>query len=157
MRKNIIAPESRSGVTLEQGWLELGKLAQVEISSEDPAHPIESALQPDGGLGWRAAAPGPQIVRLLFDQPQRIKRIYLVISEGEVARRQEFVLRWSEDQGRNFREIVRQQYNFNPPGTISEQEDYTVNLSGVSALELEINPDIGGSGARASLEKLRLA
>ena len=59
--------------------------------------------------------------------------------------------------GRTYREIVRQQYNFNPPGTTSELEDYTVDLSGVTGLELSITPDIGGSGARASLARLRLA
>ena len=156
MRKNIVPRESRSEAGNEQGWLELGNLAQVEITSEEPTHPIESALLPGGGTGWRAAGPGPQGVRLLFDQPQKIKRLYLLVNEDERARTQEFVLRWSGD-GRSFQEIVRQQYNFNPPGTTSEEEEYTVDLTGLTALELEITPDISGSGARASLARLRLA
>ena len=156
MRKSIIARESRSGMENEKEWLDLAHLAQVEISSEEPTHPIESALQPNGGLGWRAAESGKQQIRLLFDQPQTVRRISLLIEEKERARTQEFVLRWSQDQGKSYREVVRQQYNFNPPGTISEREDYTVNLTGVTALELEIVPDIGGSPARASLARLRL-
>ena len=156
MRKNIIARESRE-VATERGWLDLGKLARVEISSEDASHPIDSALQPEGGSGWRAAEPGLQVIRLLFDQPLRVSRISLRFNEKEVSRTQEFVLRWSHDHGRTYREIVRQQYNFNPPGTTSEQEDYTVDLSGVTALELDIMPDVSGSGARASLARLRLA
>ncbi len=156
MRKTILPQEPRSEVDSDQDWLDLGNLAQVEISSEDPLHPIESALQHGGGPGWRAAEPGRQVVRLLFDQPQSIERIFLLVHERELARTQEFVLRWSRDHGRTYREIVRQQYNFNPPGTVSEQEDYTVELSGVTGLELSITPDIGGSGALASLARLRL-
>ena len=33
-------------------------LAEVEITSEDAAHPIESALLPGRASGWRAAGPG---------------------------------------------------------------------------------------------------
>jgi hypothetical protein len=157
MRKNIVARGSRSDISTEQDWLDLEKLAQVEIGSEDPSHPIESALQPDGGSGWRAAEAGQQVIRLLFDQPLRIKRIHLLVNEQELARTQEFVLRWSQDHGQTYREIARQQYNFSPPDTTSEQEDYTVELSGVTTLELDIIPDISGSGARASLTRLRLA
>jgi hypothetical protein len=69
------------------------------------------------------------IGRLLFDQPLKVKRISLVFEETENARTQEFVLRWSSDLGRSFREIVRQQWNFSPPGTAREVEDYLVDLS----------------------------
>ena len=144
MRKTIVPRESSSGMETGQGWLDLGNLAQVEITSEDPSHPIESALQPDGGAGWLAAEPGPQVLRLLFDQPQSIRRVYLEIEEKERPRTQEFVLRWSADNGKTYRELVRQQYNFHPPGAMSEKEEYTVNLSGVTALELEIQPDVMG-------------
>jgi hypothetical protein len=66
------------------------------------------------------------------------------------------VLRWSKDGGRSYREILRQQYTFSPPGATREVEDYTVNLDGVTALELTIVPDISGGDARASLISLRL-
>ena len=55
------------------------------------------------------------------------------------------------------REIVRQQWNFEPSGSTSESEDYEVELPGVAALELHIVPDISGGSARASLAELRLA
>lgn len=154
MRKSIIP---HIGQHTEQGWLDLEELAQVEISSEETTHPIESALRTDGGLGWRAAAPGPQVIRLLFDAPLRIRRIHLEFEEEGQRRTQEFVLRWSGNRGKSFREIVRQQFNFSPPGTIKEVEDYTVELAEVTALELEIKPDMGGSNARATLTRLRLA
>ena len=77
--------------------------------------------------------------------------------EGEQERTQEFVLRWSSDGGLSYREIVRQQYNFSPPDTTREVEDYTVSLDRVTALELSIVPDISGGDARASLARLQLA
>jgi hypothetical protein len=104
-----------------------------------------------------AAEPGPQIIRLLFDHPQKLKRIWLVFEETEIKRTQEFVLRWSGDHGLSFREIVRQQWNFSPPVTVRETEDYTVDLSDVTMLELRILPDQSGGKTRASLASLRLA
>jgi len=46
---------------------------------------------------------------------------------------QEFVLRWSPDGGHSFREIVRQQWNFSPPDTTREVEEYQVELFRMSA------------------------
>jgi hypothetical protein len=86
--------------------------------------------------GWRAADSGTQSIRLIFDEPQRLTRISLVFEETEIRRTQEFVLRWSSDGGRSFREIVRQQWNFTPPATTGENEQYQVALSGVTVLEL---------------------
>jgi hypothetical protein len=43
-----------------------------------------------------------------------------------------------------------------PLGTIREVEDYTVDLNGVTVLELTIVPDLSGGNARASLISLRL-
>jgi hypothetical protein len=157
MRKSILPGRPGDETINDQYWLDLGNLAQVEITSEDPLHPIEAALQHDESSGWRAGEPGQQVVRLHFDQPLSIERIYLQVDEHELPRTQEFVLRWSQDHGRTYREIVRQQYNFSPPGTTREQEDYTVELSGVTGLELTITPDVGGSRAVASLARLRLA
>ena len=107
--------------------------------------------------GWRAASPGTQTIRLLFDHPQKLKRIALVFEETETERTQEFVLRWSHAGGRSFREIVRQQWNFSAPNTTREIEEYTVQLSDVSVLELVIVPDICRGEARASLKSLRVA
>ena len=72
-------------------------------------------------------------------------------------RSQEFALRWSDDGGRTYRDVVRQQYGFSPPGTTREVEDYRVELAGVTALALEIVPDRDGGPAPASLASLQLA
>lgn len=157
MRKRIINQGIQDVSPTNQQWLNMETLAQVEVTSEDAAHPIESALIPGTGSGWRAAQPGQQTIRLLFEEPQRIRRLHLVFQEDDQERTQQFVLRWSSDGGESYREIVRQQYNFSPPGATSECEDYTVDLDGVTALELNIIPDISRGPACASLNQLRLA
>jgi len=129
----------------------------VEITSEEKDYPVESAFASGETQGWRAAEPGSQTIRLIFDQPQRLKRISLVFEEKESARTQEFVLRWSSDGGGSFREIVRQQWNFSPPQMIREVEEYQVELSNATVLELIIVPNMSGGSARASLKNLRLA
>jgi len=53
-------------------------------------------------------------------------------------------LRWSPRDGHPFREIVRQQWNFSPPETTREVEEYHVELSEVTVLESIITPDISG-------------
>jgi len=157
MRKRIITPVQQDTSLPDGNWLDLEPLAEVEITSEDAAHHIESALLPDHGPGWRAAEPGEQVIRLVFLQPQRLKRIWLEFVEPAAERTQEFDLRWSADGGKTFREIARQQWNFSPEGATSEIEDHRVDLPGVNVLELTIIPDISGGDARASLAKFRVA
>ena len=157
MRKRIIHQDTQADTPAQPPWLDLEQLAQVEISSEDPAYPIEAALLPNSGTGWRAAGPGEQTIRLRFDQPLNIRVIQLSFEEAAQARTQEFVLRWSADGGESYREIVRQQYSFSPPGTTREVEMYRVDLGGVMVLELHLIPDISGGAAWASLAALRLA
>jgi hypothetical protein len=156
MRKHLIAPIPQSAPALNEGWLDLDGAAVVEVTSEEKKYPVESALVPGETRGWRAAASGTQTVRLVFDEPQRLTRIALAFEETETERTQEFVLRWSGDGGRSFREVVRQQWNFSPPNTSREVEEYQFDLSGVTVLELIIVPDISPGSAHASLKSLRL-
>jgi hypothetical protein len=157
MRKRIINQLLNELTPADQDWLDLERLAQVEITSEDEEQLIESALTTGAGSGWRASQPGEQTIRLLFDEPQRLRRILLVFDEDTKERTHEFVLRWSADGGRSYREILRQQYTFSPQGMTHEVEEYVVNLDGVSVLELKIVPDISGGDAHALLTRMRLA
>ena len=157
MRKRLITPTAERRETPGQGWLDLERSVVVEVTSEDEAFPVESAFGSGDARGWRAATPGHQTIRLIFDHPQRIKCVSLVFEEEEIERTQEFVLRWSADGGSTLKEIVRQQWNFSPPGSIREVEQYQVDLHNVNALELVIKPDISGGVARASLKNLRLS
>jgi hypothetical protein len=134
----------------DQEWLNLETVAALELTSEDEGHPIEAALSSRDRQGWRAADPGAQTIRLIFDQPQRLRRIKLVFNETETSRTQEFVLCWCSEADEGFREIVRQQWNFSPPQTAREIEDYQVDLASVKVLELAIVPDISGGRFKPS-------
>jgi hypothetical protein len=156
MRKRIIALNERP--CRPARWLPLEDLVEVEVTSEAPGFPIDSALALEGGgQGWRAAQPGPQLVRLVFDRPTSLHRIGLQFVETENSRSHEFVLRWSAERNGALLDIVRQQWTFSPHGSTSESEDYQVNLSGLQVLELAINPDISGGNAHASLDAWRVA
>jgi hypothetical protein len=158
MRKRIIIPSvQKEAQAPDEDWLDLDRLAEVEITSEDREHPIESALIPGRSPGWRAAGPGEQTIRLFFAHPVQLRRIRLEFIESENERTQEFVLRLSQDGGYSYRDIIRQQWNFSPGGATRETEDHRVDLSGVTMLELCIVPDISGGDAHASLAQLRLA
>lgn len=157
MRKRIITPVKQEIPLPGEDWLSLEGIVEVEITSEDAAHPIESALLPGLTSGWRAAGPGKQAIRLLFAHPQPLRRIWLDFVEPRTERTQEYVLRWSADGGDSFQEIVRQQWNFSPQGAARETEDHHVELPAVAVLELSITPDTSGGDARASLAQLRLA
>jgi hypothetical protein len=156
MRKRI-GGHVQDNASSECNWLNMEDLAEVEVTSEDVAHPVESALVSGGTSGWRAAGPGEQTIRLLFNHPQQLRRIWINFVELETERTQEYVLRWSSDNGQSFREIVRQQWNFSPPNTTNEIEDYRVELPAARILELSIKPDISSGTAVASLAQMRLA
>jgi hypothetical protein len=157
MRKRQISRAPPGVAPSGQAWLDVDRAAFVEVTSEENGYPIESALLGVEDRGWRAANSGTQTIRLIFDEPQKLRRIWLVLEESENTRTQEFLLRWSPDNGNSFREIVRQQWNFSSPGSVREIEDYAVELSAVTVLELIIVPDMSGGAARASLASLRLS
>jgi hypothetical protein len=157
MRKRVIDRRTKDMTVDETRCIDLSRVASVEVTSEDASHPIESALLIGDAVGWRASHPGEQVVRLIFDEPQRIGLIKLRFVEDERARTQQFVLRWRQHDSLHFQEILRQQYNFAPPETTQESETYTTDLVDVTELELSIVPDISGGDARASLASLRLA
>ena len=157
MRKTIINPDTINPRPHSQGeWLDLGEIATVEVTSEDPNFPIEFALTAREGPGWRAAARGQQMIRIVLDTPRTVRRMRLEFSETESERTQEFTLRWSQAAG-PFREIVRQQWSFSPQGSTSEVEDYQVNLDSVSVLELALKPDLTPNKAFATLTAWRVS
>ena len=156
MRKRLITPTTETVRPDAGGWLDLEHAAVVEVTSEAEGFPVESALLLGETRGWRAVSSGTQTIRLVFDEPQNLKHISLIFEEEHTARTQEFVLRWSADKGRSFQEIVRQQWNFSPPNTIRESEEYQLGLSDITVLELIITPDVSHGPARASLKSIRL-
>ena len=81
MRKRLITPSPQAGTPHGEVWIDLDRIALVEVTSEEKEYPVESALVPGETRGWRADSPGTQTVRLIFDQPQRLKRIALAFAE----------------------------------------------------------------------------
>ena len=140
----------------DEAWLDLDQIATVEVTSEDPSFPIESAFSPNGGPGWRASQKGAQQIRIIFDEPISLHRIQLRFHETESERTQEFTLRWLSAADTLSKEIVRQQWNFSPAGSTTEVEDYSIDLNAVSILELAIQPDLARHAAVASLAACRL-
>ena len=140
-------------------WMALDKITRAQLTSEDPGFPLENAvsLSPEcQGKGWRAQEAGPQTIILTFLEPVKILRIFLHFVEREHERTQEFSLRYVTQAGIQ-QEIVRQQWNFSPGGSMEETEDYTVDLDGVTRLELRIDPDVGRDRVKATLDAWRVA
>lgn len=154
MKKRTLSPSPPTEQD-DPEWLALADTATVEISSEDPSHPIEAALVAGDDRGWRAAVPGPQTIRLLLDAPQHVRRVRVVVEEHQRERTQEFVLR--ARVGASWRDVVRQQFTFSPAGATGQREDYRLDLPAVSALELTIIPHVSGGDSHASLQQLRVA
>ena len=158
LRKQIInAPGSTLGAS--PGEIDIATVATVLVTSESPDHPVDHAFDGDRGPGGSrrvAGEPGEQTLILAFDAPQAIRRVALEIEEAEVARSQELQLALSTDGGRTYREVLRQEYNFSPPGTTFEREDWTVDTVGVTHLRLQIRPDKGGKPCRATTTSLVL-
>ncbi len=158
MRKTIIKPDiADRGSGSEGVWFDIENVARLELTSEDPNFPLESAFRSLEGPGWRAAEKGTQIIRMIFDKPKVLRRIVLEFSENKIERTQEFVLLWATEAHGPFREITRQQWTFSPQGSTDEIEDYQVHLEGVSILELTIKPNLAPENAVATLRRWRVA
>src|SRR5688572_24497215 len=128
MRKRITEPQrAQANLESDESWLDLEQIATVELTSEHPSFPIESALFSEIGPGWRACEEGAQEIRIIFDEPASVRRIRLHFHEPECERTQEFKIRWSSAAGVPVKEIVRQQWNFSPAGSTTEIEDYFVD------------------------------
>jgi hypothetical protein len=159
LRKQIVPKRSSESVSFE-GELSISDVATVQVTSEEADHPIDNAFDHNGGPGgsrWIAAEPGEQTVILLFDSPQTIRKIGLEVEEPAVSRTQELSVSVSSDGGRTYRELVRQEFNFSPPGTSFERELWSTSGGAVTHLRLEIKPDKGGRVGRATLTSLTLA
>ena len=135
IRKKVINKTERP----DEDWVDLSQCAAFEVTSEEAGSPLENALNPDAQK-WVAATPGEQIIRLTFDEPQNVSKIYLLFEETAQVRSQEFVLSWQQAGQPEWREIVRQQFNFSPSGTTVERENFKVSLERASALQLLIVP-----------------
>ena len=160
LRKQIIPSHSGASASFLEGELSVADVATVQVTGEQADHPIDNAFDHNrgpGGSRWIADGPGQQTLILLFDSPQTIRRIGVEVEEPDVSRTQELSLSVSSNGGRTYRELVRQEFTFSPPGTSFERELWSILAEGVTHLRLEIKPDKGGRVGRATLTSLTLA
>jgi hypothetical protein len=156
LRKQVIKAASPAPIPGSDD-IDIAAVATVLVTSEDPGHPIDHAFDDrrgQGGSRWVAGEPGEQTVILAFDSPQAIHRVVVEVEEREVARTQELQLAVSPDGGRTYRELLRQEFNFSPPGTTFEREDWAVSSDAVTHLRLHIKPDKGAKPCRATITSL---
>jgi len=158
MRKRILKSNQAPSAPLP-GELDVAAIATVLVTSETADHPVENAFDArrgPGGSRWVAETPGEQTLILTFDTPQKIQQVLLEVEENQASRTQELQLAISLDGGRTYCELLRQEYNFSPPGTTFEREEWVVAAEGVTHLRLWIKPDKGNRPGRASLTALSL-
>jgi hypothetical protein len=153
LRKQLI----KSAPVLMPGEINVVTAATVLVTSEDPEHPVDHAFDSHRGLGgtrWIAGEPGEQTLIVAFDAPEAVGRVILEVEEPEVVRTQELQLAISSDGGRTYRDVLRQEYNFSPPGTTFEREDWAGSAAGATHLRLQVKPDKGDKPCRATLTSL---
>jgi hypothetical protein len=134
-------------------------LATVFVTSEAPGHPIDHVFDSrrgPGGTRWIAAADGEQTVIVAFDTPQTIREIAVETEEPTASRTQVLCLSLSEDGGETYRERLRQEFTFSPPGTTFEREEWSVPAERVTHLRVVIQPDKGNAPRRATLTSLTI-
>jgi hypothetical protein len=82
------------------GWKSLLKILNIQSNRHSGTGKV---------LVGDAGQPGEQMIRLLFDRLQDLRRIRIRFSEPNIERTQQFTLRWADSPTDPFREIVRQQ------------------------------------------------
>jgi hypothetical protein len=158
MRKQILKAHPLVAAP-SRGDLDVESMATVLVTSELAGHPVENAFDGQRGPGssrWISETGGEQTLILVFDAPQAIRTVGIDIEETEENRTQELQLGVSRDGGQTYRELLRQEFNFAPPGTTFEREEWTLGVEAVTHLRLQIKPDKGGRPCRASLTALVL-
>jgi hypothetical protein len=159
MRKHIVQPASPTPSSPSFQELNVADLAAVLVTSEASDFPVENAFDDHrgpGGSRWVAAEPGEQTLTIAFDAPQTIQRVTLEIEEREISRTQELQLSVSEDGGRTYRELLRQEYTFSPSGATFEREEWSVPARKVTHVQVRIKPDKGNCPYLATLTTLVL-
>jgi hypothetical protein len=164
LRKQIIptqgsVPADARGETLDPDTKDVAALATVLVTSESPDHPVDRLFDGRNGRGgtrWIASAAGEQTLILAFDTPQTIRDVSLEAEELQTNRTQVLILALSQDGGRSYREILRQEFVFSPPGTTFQRESWRVPADGVTHLRVVIQPDKGGAPFLATLTSLTI-
>jgi hypothetical protein len=158
LRKHILK-DLPGGRVSKPGVKDIPALATIFVTSEAPGHPIDHIFDSREGPGstrWIAAGDGEQTVILAFDTPQVIREVTVETEEPNTSRTQVLCLSLSEDGGETYRERLRQEFTFSPPGTTFEREEWSVPAERVTHLRVVIQPDKGKAPCRATLTSLTI-
>jgi hypothetical protein len=158
IRKRQLAADAATSVRAA-GEIDIVGGATIAYSSEDPAHPIEHAMDGCSGPGatrWISACPDTvERIVVEFDRPQAISQLAYEVEEELRERTQQVTAEVSEDGGRTYRQIFVQEYTFSPRGATYQREEQGFNRVQASHLRLTIVPNKNGSGS-ATLTALRV-
>ncbi len=158
LRKRQLEVDAATGMEAA-GEIDIVGCATIAYSSEDPAHPIEHALDGKSGPGatrWISARPDTEErIVVEFDRPQAISRLAYEVGEDQRERTQQVRAEVSEDGGRTYRQLFVQEYAFSPRGATYQREEQRFARVQASHLRLVIFPNKNGSGT-ATLTALRL-
>ena len=132
-------------------------LARFEATSEDSRYPIESAFEEDG-QGWRAVEVGEQAIRARSSTNHNASKKIDSAPYNPIrnARSSSHCI-GQRVHTATPRPLVREQWNFSPPGSIMQIEEYEVDLHGVRLFQLVVRPEIKRSPAVATLVSWHLA
>jgi hypothetical protein len=158
LRKHILK-DLPGGRVSKPDVKDIPALATILVTSEAPGHPIDHIFDSQtgpGGTRWIAAVDGEQTLILAFDGPQTIREIAVETEEWNIPRTQVLCLSLSEDGGETYRERLRQEFTFSPPGTTFEREEWSVPSERVTHLRMLIQPDKGNAPCRATLTSLTI-
>lgn len=158
LRKRVLKARSIKP-KIDTSELNITASACIVVTSESRDHPVQNAFdghRGPGGSEWIAEGPGEQAIVLVFDSPQTIRRILFEVEEEELARSQEVRLLISRNNGSTFDDLLRQGFNFSPPGTVFEREQWEVDIQEVTDFQVRIVPDTQGRSCRARLTALAL-
>jgi F5/8 type C domain-containing protein len=158
MRKRLMN-EQVSGCAGGRGRIDIAGLASFRFSSEHPDHPLDHLIDGccgRGGTRWAGAqADTTECIELEFEPAQEISRLIYEVEEPGVERTQQVRVEVSTDQGRIYRQVLAQDYNFSPYGATFQREEIDLDLRPITHVKLTIVPNKGGSGV-ATLTSLQL-
>ena len=134
----------------EEAWLDLVRCATFEVTSEEAAHPLENALTPDSEK-WIASTPASKSFGS-HSMKRRTFRGSFFVRRDCHSSKPGVVLAWLPAGQSTWQEGVR--FNFGPPNTTQERENFTVWLERAATLELRSGKKLR---RRASLSQLLIS
>ena len=150
---NAILQHAGSGTEPGEGtddrWLDLEALAAVTIT-------VGGERVARSAHGWSADCPGEQMIEIRFRHSTSVSRLRVVSREVDQSRTQEMTIWACLRRGEGHREVLRQRFSFRP-GATAQVEEYALQLTEVSALQVRIVPCIDGRRAVARVSELRVA